>query len=80
MPFYFFTLSPKVAQHGAGQTTMPAHGKTLRMYIKGWIRREKNNRTTYFDRGQLLDLLTVSSDITLELKLHGSLRLIESGI
>ena len=80
MPFYFFTLSLKVAQHRAGQTSMPAHGKTLRMYVKEWIRREKNNRTTYFDRGQLLDLLTVLSDITLELKPHGSLRLIESGI
>ena len=80
MQFDFFTLDPKAPQRRAGQTSVPAQGKTLRTYIKGWIRREKNNRTASFDRGQLLDLLTVSSDTTLELKPHGSLRLTESGI
>lgn len=76
----FFTLAPKAAQHRAEQTSVPAQGKTLRLYVKGWIRREKNNRAAFFDKGQLLNLLTVSSDITLELKSHGSLRLTESGI
>lgn len=80
MQFNFFTLAPKAARHGAGQTSMPAQGKTLRRYVRGWIKREKNNRTASFDRGQLLDLLPVSSDITLEVKSHGSLGLTESGI
>lgn len=52
----------------------------LRMYVKGWTRREKDNITASFDRGQLLELLTVSSDIILELKLCGSLGLTESGV
>lgn len=55
-------LVPKAAQHGAAEPSMPAQGKTLRMYVKGWLRRGNNNLTASFEGGQLLDLLTVSPD------------------
>lgn len=37
-------------------------GNTLRMYVKGWLRRGNNNLTASFEGGKLSDLLTVSPD------------------